>query len=383
MEDGGGSNGFQRNQPPTSCEKCKNKCKERFEQRKKLIQSARDKAAKEGGDAGAKAKETADEFDKYNTAMPKAKAALAVYGGADPECLRRVTDPDELRKMGITDPKQLNDPNSGFHAEVYKSDWDDRTILAFQGTDRNSLNDWKTSIDNGDGLDTAQYKSARELAARMEGAGVDFDITGHSLGGGLAQEAGLVAGNSNVWTFNAAGLHEASLERTGNTSWDSLNSRTQAFRTQYDFVTFIQESRDPQMQLANARFLRNELANDTWGMSPIMIEGYNSEKAWTHQGRARTLTPYGHDRKAFVSQLDERINEAQSKVDKGIDPGLFPPAHGQNTEVPGWIDSYFKGERDEDKLGKLNQHLQETMITKMEEQKMKDEYKLKRYTGLI
>lgn len=374
----GRAGGFQRKDPPTNCEECKKKCKERFEERKNLIQSARDKAAKEGGAAGASAKTTADRFDKYNTAMPKAKAADAVYGAKDPECLRKVTDPEELKKMGI-DPAKLNDPNSGFNAAVYKSDWDGRTILAFQGTDPSSLNDWKTNIDNGNGLNTAQYQSARELAGSMRAAGTDFDIAGHSLGGGLAQEAGLVAGDRNVWTFNSAGLNDASLERTGNQNFDSLTSRTQSFRTENDFVTFIQESRDPQMQLTNARYLRQELDVDSWGPNPINVMGYNAETTPRTSGRAQTPTAFGRDRAAFMTQLDGLIADAEKKVAAGQDPGLFPPAHGQNTLVPG--KGWPSGDGNEPGLGKLAQHRQSDMVANMEAQKKKDEEALKKYTG--
>ncbi|WP_437948936.1 hypothetical protein WME98_51310 [Sorangium sp. So ce296] len=62
-----------------------------------------------------------------------------------------------------------------------------------------------------------------------------------------------------------------------------------------------------QMQLANARFLRDELANDTWGVSPIMVQGYNAETAPAYHGRARILTPFGRDRQAFLSSVRIRM----------------------------------------------------------------------------
>ncbi|MCK6590030.1 MAG: DUF2974 domain-containing protein [Polyangiaceae bacterium] len=361
---------FSRNRSADTCKDCTNKCKERFEKRKALIQAAKEKAATDGSAKGQEMSATADRFAKYNQAMPRAKAAQAVYSDAEVECLTRITDPEELRRMGV-DPNALRDDNSGFNAAVYRSQWDDSTILAYQGTDANSLNDWKTNIDNGSGLATDQYTSAANIAAGMHASGTQFDIAGHSLGGGLATEGGLAAPGHNVYTFNSAGLSDASLARNGASSWADIDSRTQAFRTENEFLTGIQEDEDPQNQIANAEMLRSEIEGADWRIDPMQITGYNAEES--------TGPEFEGHRTAFFNQVDQLIARARADVAQGKDPNLFPQARGQRTEVPGltWTSSALN-----DRLSRLNQHTMDSMIARMEAQKSADEKALKAYTGI-
>lgn len=358
---------FSRSEPPKNCKDCKNPCKERFDQRKKLIQSAREKAAKEGGAAGASAMATAARFEKYNNAMPKAKAAKDVYDPGKEPCLKRITDPEELKKLGLK-PEDLNDPKTGFHAEVYKSEWDGSTILAYQGTDPSSLNDWKTNIDNGAGKATGQYSSAASVAGKMAASGQPFEITGHSLGGGLAQEGGLAAPGHNVTIFNSAGLNDASLARNGASSWADLDSRTTAFRGEDEFLTGINEDEDPAHQLKNAEDLKKEITGDAGWINPMEIKGYNSEKNKTKEFE-------GH-KASFVKEIDALIAQAKKDVAAGKDPKLFPRARGEHVDVPGkTTTSHILNSR----LSKLNQHTMDSMLPQMEAQKQKDQFALSNY----
>jgi pimeloyl-ACP methyl ester carboxylesterase len=328
--------------------------------------------------------------------MPRAKAAADVYDPQPQECLRRVTDPDELKKMGIK-PEDLRDDASGFHAEVYHSYADGKTYLTFQGVDPNSYNDWDTSIKNGAGIDTAQYSHARSLARKMQASGVEFDVVGHSLGGGLAQEAGLIASESRVYTFNSAGLHEASLARTGARNFDSLDRRTQAFRTQDDYLTYMQETRDYNEQLENARYLYQQLRGEADLIDPIQIRGRNTQfddgdmQMRTIPGSRiprRHFTPsraYAADVEKFFNELREKISEAERSVANGRNPNLFPPARGERTMIPGETNFHipFLNRSDEKggSLAKLKQHQMKTVMKRMEEQKTKDERELKKYTS--
>lgn len=56
----------------------------------------------------------------------------------------------------------------------------------------------------------------------------------------MATEGGLVVSHARAYTFNSAGLHPASLTRTATESFDSLDARTTAFRTEGAFITFMQ-----------------------------------------------------------------------------------------------------------------------------------------------
>jgi hypothetical protein len=117
----------------------------------------------------------------------------------------------ELRGFGI-DPKTLDDAKSGFKARIY-GDGEGHYVLAFSGTDEGK--DWKTNFAQGLGFETAQYNQAMALARQAKVAfGDEFVITGQSLGGGLAAAASL-ASNTPAVTFNAAGVHDKTLERIG------------------------------------------------------------------------------------------------------------------------------------------------------------------------
>ncbi|MBL8261070.1 MAG: DUF2974 domain-containing protein [Xanthomonadaceae bacterium] len=118
---------------------------------------------------------------------------------------------DELRRNGI-DPTLLKNQSSGFLAVVY-GDGQGRHVLAYSGTDE--AKDWLTNFGQGLGFETSQYNQAMALARQAKVAfGQDMVITGHSLGGGLAAAAA-VATDTPAITFNAAGVHDKTLERVG------------------------------------------------------------------------------------------------------------------------------------------------------------------------
>ncbi|MDH5831572.1 phospholipase [Luteimonas sp. M1R5S18] len=62
------------------------------------------------------------------------------------------------------------------------------------------------------GLKTDYYDRAMNLGVFLRRSGLDFDITGHSLGGGMASAASAVTG-MRATTHNAAGLHPETARR--------------------------------------------------------------------------------------------------------------------------------------------------------------------------
>lgn len=122
----------------------------------------------------------------------------------------RLSD-NELSQAGIS-PDALEDKSTGFRAALYENDQGGVT-LAFAGS--NDLPDWLNNLEQGIGLDAAQYGQAVSLAHDAKLAfGDNLVITGHSLGGGLASAAALSTGSAAV-TFNAAGLNDATMRRLG------------------------------------------------------------------------------------------------------------------------------------------------------------------------
>lgn len=120
-------------------------------------------------------------------------------------------DEDELKRLGIT-PDMLDDPASGFHATVYRSE-DGTYVVSYAGTNFGDT--------GGDVLDDAlgaapaslsrQSQFAVELAMTLDKS-VDGELqfVGHSLGGRLAALSS-VATDRPATTFNAAGVSDSEL----------------------------------------------------------------------------------------------------------------------------------------------------------------------------
>ena len=89
-------------------------------------------------------------------------------------------------------------------------------IVVYRGVRRsNIIQDSQTCLSQGLGFGAAAYRQAIELAkAVVEVYGDRVFFTGHSMGGGLAAAASLVA-NQPAVTFNSAGVHPATLEEFG------------------------------------------------------------------------------------------------------------------------------------------------------------------------
>lgn len=124
---------------------------------------------------------------------------------------RASEDPATLARYGITQ-EQLAPANSGFRAELYIPDpaihgADAQPVLAFKGTTASSAEDWSNNFGQGTGNQTDYYDRAMALAVRVDRAtDGQFELTGHSLGGGMASAASAVTG-AEANTYNAAGLH--------------------------------------------------------------------------------------------------------------------------------------------------------------------------------
>ena len=117
---------------------------------------------------------------------------------------------DELQDAGISPADMKN-----ARAVVYKCPddfpFDPKTVVAFQGTTADP-DDILADHDQALGLKTSQYDAAMNLGRQMKG-NPEFEgaeVTGHSLGGGKAQAAGVIAGLKGQM-FNSAGLNPRTL----------------------------------------------------------------------------------------------------------------------------------------------------------------------------
>jgi type VI secretion system secreted protein VgrG len=175
-------------------------------------------AAARLGQQRAGAQQAAARLARNNVAVERARLSEHVYASDKippvpaPEGWHQLTA-RELAGKGVT-PDLLNDPKSGFKAALYQSSFErpPKLVVAYAGTEDGP--DWTTNLQQGIGVETKQYNAAMNLADKVVKT-TDIskvDITGHSLGGGLASAASVVTG-AKGYTFNAAGLHPKTVAR--------------------------------------------------------------------------------------------------------------------------------------------------------------------------
>ena len=166
--------------------------------------------------------------DVYDAAIQNGRAPHGWLRASEhPELLRAV-----LPDLGISADKLhdlLRPAESGFRAELYLPDPavlgpDCKPTLAFKGSAGSVLDSEGRSRETSTedflgnnfpqslGLRTDYYDRAMDVALELKRAGLDFDIVGHSLGGGMASAASAVTGMRAI-TFNAAGLHLETVAR--------------------------------------------------------------------------------------------------------------------------------------------------------------------------
>ncbi len=297
---------------------------------------------------------TINRFDRYGDALPYARAAnemnklgdnadtsSAQYKRAQ-QCIRLLPlDAKKLSaELGLPQDTltsaMLRDDDTGFRAALFKDEATGKTILVARDTQPNSLVDWMTNIDNGKGEDTPQYEAMRILTRTLDEK-VPFDLAGYSKGSTLAQEAGLIAKSVQVRIFNAAGLHENSLLRTNTDSFNSLIARTKSFSSQGEFLTFMNETSDPKQQIANAIFLRKELAGEGRGLNPIEIKYRNpkmraayDKKGWFDKNPDPDFV---NDKTALLSDMTRMISGYQKTLTTGTPFKIFPSVRSATHEV--------------------------------------------------
>ena len=141
----------------------------------------------------------------------------------------RLTDKQINTLMGGDEPAQLfNSTSPNFHAALYVSNQSPpQYTLAFRGTDPSQQSDLATDANNALGLQTGSYSNAISLSNQVNRAisraqGATLEVTGHSLGGGLAQAASARTGaKGNI--FNAAGYDPDTMPETvGSDTEDNL-----------------------------------------------------------------------------------------------------------------------------------------------------------------
>lgn len=213
------------------------------------IQWAQQQAIIAAGLASAdpKVRAAAKQLQATVKAQQMAKLADAVYkpGTAPPGWKNITNDPEALKKYGLV-PSDFNIPNSNFGSQVYAPDpavFGDsmKPTVAFKGTEHlgPTSEDMENNIAQGSGSDSPYYARAVKIGKAIQGSGNagDIDLTGHSLGGGMAAAAAEASG-SPATTFNAAGLNSSTLPLYGASPQTTAITN---YRVDGDILTGMQE----------------------------------------------------------------------------------------------------------------------------------------------
>jgi uncharacterized Zn-binding protein involved in type VI secretion len=204
-------------------------------------------ALPEGDEKKKELNEAANRFEKNNRAIEQARLAQNVYKRDEPapEGWKNISDdPQALEKIGLA-PDDLTEPGSEYRAQVYAPDPavfgdDQKTTVAFQGTRVEKREDWDNNVAQGRDKESRYYRKSVALGRRLATKDADVEITGHSLGGGMASAASRASGKPAT-TFNAAGLHENTVQRYGGTVHVPDPENIQAYRVNGDVLTGAQE----------------------------------------------------------------------------------------------------------------------------------------------
>ena len=156
--------------------------------------------------------------------------------GSPPQGWIRASEhPEKLRefapKLGWTDADiaaALQPDKSGFRAEVYLPDpkilgAGYEPVVAFKGSsgdvkipggtrDTTQEDFLANNFPQSVGMETDYYDRAMRLSKDLQDRGLKYELTGHSLAGGMAAAASAVTGN-HATTWNAAGLHPETASR--------------------------------------------------------------------------------------------------------------------------------------------------------------------------
>jgi len=214
--------------------------------------------------------------------------SAAGEGAPPPGWTRSSESGDALRALGVNisdaDLQDLLKPEkSGFRAEIYVPDPavhgpDAKPVLVYKGSlgriedpsapdgaRETGTEDFLNNAQQGTGIQSDYFDRAMRTAVSLKRElGLDFEIAGHSLGGGLASAGSAITGMPAI-TFNASGLHPLTVERFAKENdlptYDTKETVT-VYQTAGDVLTDVQEGaqRLAKQHRAGMGQLTNELA---------------------------------------------------------------------------------------------------------------------------
>lgn len=173
-----------------------------------------------------------------------------------------------------------------------------KVVVAFRGT-TTDREDILTDHDQAIGLKTAQYEAACQLGQQLGQHLPSAEVTGHSLGGGKAQAAG-VAGGLKGMMFNSAGLHPKSV----GLGVEALQVHAQQFKQYRADGGFGQGGGDPLTGLQNSPELQKTAYEGIQGLQTL---AQNTQQALGIFGIKESSKFLPEDQVQLAQQLAQRI----------------------------------------------------------------------------
>ena len=200
---------------------------------------------------------------------------------------------EEMDKLGITDSKEIDDPHTGFKADIYK-DTNGDYVLVYRGTysapdhpENDLIHDWSKewtddNMRQGLGMGSEQYKKSIKLAEKVNSnkpKGKQLTITGHSLGGGLATAAGAATG-SKTYAFCPAGVHPNTYKKYGVKNPDT--SKVHTYYSNQDFLNMASNNLSLMPKAAGERIMLHTLDSFDFAKGhdlPLLFKAIQAEEA--------------------------------------------------------------------------------------------------------
>lgn len=286
-----------------------------------------------------------------NVAVEKAKLAENVYKTTNPlrdtpgvpEGWKDISNDDNaLSKIGLK-RKMLFDSEEApdFLARVYQPDSsvfgdDMNPTVVFRGSRApefpegtgiatrkalggdlsgvKNVNDWINNGAQASGINSEYYKRAIDIGAKISKY-PNIDISGHSLGGGMASATSMASGKP-AWTFNAAGLNSGTVEKYGSEILGTT-SNIQAYRVEGELLTTLQEVNNESDYELIKNFLPESLQKP-WGVAlPFTLKEWLSLAVPKAAGIPHTL-PGGTGTLLDKHGIDQTIKLIEDQKDDDV-----------------------------------------------------------------
>ena len=202
-------------------------------------------------------------------------------------------DAKEMKKLGITDLREIDDPHTGFKADIYK-DTNGDYVLVYRGTysdpdhpENDLIHDWSKewtddNMRQGLGMGSEQYEKSIDIAKRVnrnKPKDKQLTIAGHSLGGGLATAAGAATG-SKTYAFCPAGVHPNTYKMYG--VQNPNTSKVHTYYSNQDFLNMASNNLSLMPKAAGERIMLHTLDNFDFTKGhdlPLLFKAIQAEEA--------------------------------------------------------------------------------------------------------